>query len=129
MQLDEAIRSLMTRYTAAWVAVDRDGWLSTFSEQATQEDPVGEGIRRGRGEIAAFWDRAMASYDGIEIRQRSLHIVGTEAALEWTVVAKDGDEWVVFDGVDVLTFDSEPLIASVRAYWQREGRDRTRERP
>ena len=119
----------MTRYTTAWVAADREGWLSTFSERATQEDPVGEGIRHGRGEIGAFWDRAMASYDGIEIRQRALHVVGTEAALEWTVIAKDGDEWVIFDGVDVLTFDSEPLIASVRAYWQRDGRDRTRERP
>ena len=88
----------MTRYTSAWVASDRDGWLSTFSEGATQEDPVGEGVRHGRDEIATFWDRAMASYDGIELRQRALHVIGTEAALEWTVLAKDRDEWVVFDG-------------------------------
>ena len=129
MQFEDAIRSLMTRYTAAWVLADRDGWLSTFSDGATQEDPVGEGVRHGRDEIATFWDRAMAFYDDVEIRQRALHVVGTEAALEWTVIAKDRDEWVVFDGVDVLTFDSEPLIASVRAYWERDGRRRTRERP
>jgi steroid Delta-isomerase len=119
----------MTRYTSAWVAADRDGWLSTFSEGATQEDPVGEGIRHGRDEIATFWDRAMASYDGIELKERALHIVGTEAALEWTIVAEDRDEWVVFDGVDVLTFERGPLIASVRAYWERDTRRRTRERP
>jgi hypothetical protein len=121
----------MSRYTAAWASADRDGWLSTFSEEATQEDPVGEGVRTGREEIGHFWDRAIASYDGIEIRQRALHIVGTEAALEWTVIAKDGDEWVVFDGVDVLTFEPGPLplIASVRAYWERDNRPRTRDRP
>ena len=90
---------------------------------------MGEGVRRGRPEIGEFWDRAMASYDRVEIRQRALHVAGAEAALEWTVVAKDGDEWVVFDGVHVFTFDPEPLISSVRAYWDRDGRSRVRERP
>jgi len=125
----DAIRSLLTRYTDAWAAADRDGWLATFSELATQEDPVGEGVRRGREEIGDFWDQAVASYDSVEIRQRALHVVGTEAALEWTVVAKDGDEWVVFDGVDVFTFDPGPLISSVRAYWERDGRSRVPDRP
>src|SRR5262245_36594626 len=71
----DAIRSLITRYTSAWAAADRDGWLSTFSVGATQEDPVGEGVRHGRDEIATFWDRAVASYDGIELRQRALHVI------------------------------------------------------
>jgi steroid delta-isomerase len=103
--------------------------LNTFSEAATQEDPVGEGVRRGRAEIAEFWDRAVESYDEIELRARSLHVVGSEAALEWTIVARDRDEWVVFDGVDTFSFEAGPLISSVRAYWQREGRHRTRTRP
>lgn len=50
----------------------------------------------------------MASYDGIEIRERAIHVTGAEAALEWTIVAAEGPEWVVFDGVDVFTFDNEP---------------------
>lgn len=123
------MRSLLDRYAAAWAAADREGWLATFAEGATQEDPVGEGVRRGREEIGAFWDAAVASYDSIELRSRAVHVVGREAALEWTIVARDGDEWVVFDGVDVFTFDDGPLITSVRAYWQREGRRRTRQQP
>jgi steroid Delta-isomerase len=125
----DSIRSLIRRYAAAWAAVDREAWLSTFAAGATQEDPVGETVRRGRDEIAAFWDRAMSSYDSIEIRERAIHVVGSEAALEWTIVARDTDEWVVFDGVDILTFDDEPLITAVRAYWDREARTRTRQRP
>lgn len=125
----DAIRSLIRRYAAAWAASDRDAWLSTFAEAATQEDPVGEGIRTGRDEIAVFWDEAMSSYDSIEIRERAIHVVGSEAALEWTIVAGEGDEWVLFDGVDVFTCDDDPLITTVRAFWNRETRSRTTKRP
>lgn len=125
----DATRSLIRRYAASWAAFDRDAWLSTFAEDATQEDPVGEGVRKGRSEIAGFWDRAMSSFDSIEIRERAIHVVGTEAALEWTIVAADGDEWVSFDGVDTFTLDDEPLITAVRAYWVRDARTRTSHRP
>lgn len=121
------IRALLERYTAAWRAGDRAGWLATFAPDATQEDPVGEGVRRGVDAIGGFWDDAVASYDGgIDLTARAVHVVGGEAALEWTIVAVDGDVETVFDGVDVFTFTgaggSDLRIASVRAYWQREGR-------
>ena len=125
----EAVRSLIRRYAAAWAARDREAWLSTFAEGATQEDPVGEGIRTGREEIAGFWDRAMASYDSLEIRERAIHVVGSEAALEWSIVGRQADEWIAFDGVDVFACDDEPLITSVRAFWDRAARTRTKQRP
>ena len=125
----EAVRSLVRRYAAAWAACDREAWLSTFAEGATQEDPVGEGTRTGRDEIAVFWDRAMSTYDIIEIRERAIHVAGSEAALEWSIVARRADEWIVFDGVDVFTCDEEPLITSVRAFWERAARTRTHQRP
>lgn len=103
--------------------------MDTFAEGATQEDPVGEGIRRGREEIAGFWHQAMSSFERLEIRERAIHVVDGEAALEWTIVAKDGDEWVVFDGVDTFVFDDEPLITSVRAFWSRDARTRSTQRP
>ena len=124
-----AIEALIATYCDAWQVRDRDAWLATFDEHATQEDPVGEGIRVGQEEIGQFWDRAQASYDEVELRPRALRIAGSEAALEWTIVAKEGDEWVVFDGVDVFTFDSRPSILTVRAYWDRDRRERTARRP
>lgn len=125
----DAVEELVRRYAQAWAARDQDAWLSTFAEDATQEDPVGEGIRRGKHEIAGFWNRAMAAYDSLEIRERAIHVVNGEAALEWTIVARDGDEWVVFDGVDVFVFDDEALITSVRAFWDRSAMTRTSSRP
>lgn len=71
----------------------------------------------------------MGSYDSLEIRVRHVHVVAQEAALEWTIVARQTPEWIVFEGVDVFTFAPGPLIASVRAYWSRDARRRTKERP
>ena len=126
-----AVRTLLARYTAAWRAGDRAAWLATFAEDATQEDPIGDGVRSGVEAIGGFWDDAMAGYDGgIDLRSRAVHVVGGEAAMEWTIVALDGDDEVVFDGVDVFTFTShgsdggDLRIATVRAFWQRDGRTR-----
>ncbi len=71
----------------------------------------------------------MSQYDSIEIRERAIHVTGSEVALEWTIVGRTADEWVVFDGVDVFTCDDEPLITTVRAFWERTARTRTRHRP
>lgn len=125
----EKIRSLIRRYAAAWAARDREAWLSTFALTATQEDPVGGDVRTGRQEIAAFWDRAMSSYDSIEIRERRIYVAGSEAALEWTIAAQEREHWILFDGVDVFTCDDEPLITTVRAFWERAARTRSRHRP
>lgn len=114
-----SLRTVLEAYAAAWERNDRVGWLATFAPDATQEDPVGEGIRHGRTAIGGFWDRAMQGKDGLEIRPRAIHVAGAEAAMEWTITARRGDEWTTFDGVDVFTFVDGPLIASVRAYWDR----------
>lgn len=112
------LRALVEAYAAAWADDDRAAWLATFAADATQEDPVGDGvIRRGRDEIGEFWDRAMIDRDSLEIRPRAIHVTGREAAMEWTITARRHDEWTTFDGVDVFTFTEEPLIATVRAYW------------
>jgi steroid delta-isomerase len=115
----DAIERTLRAYAAAWAARDREGWLSTFADLATQEDPVGEGTRRGREEIGEFWDRAMSAYESIEIVPRGIFVTGREAAMEWTLNAATPEGIITFEGVDVLTFDEAARIVSVRAYWER----------
>ena len=119
--LDRAlIEATVCSYAAAWRVADREAWLQTFAESATQEDPVGGAVRRGRDEIGEFWDRAMARYQSLEIVPRDIFIVGGEAALDWTINAVTADGTISFNGVDVFTFDeSSGRILSVRAYWER----------
>lgn len=119
MMSGDSIRALVRRYAVAWEQNDREGWLATFASTATQEDPIGAGVRRGRDEIGGFWDLAMESRDSLQILPRAIHVAGGEAAMEWTIVARNGQQRTTFDGVDVFTFTPAPLIASVRAYWDR----------
>src|SRR5437762_2535945 len=100
-----AIEKTIRTYAAAWAARDREGWLDTFADLATQEDPVGERTRRGRDEIGEFWDGAMSGYESLEIVPRDIFVAGREAALEWTVNATTAEGSLTFDGVDVFTFD------------------------
>ena len=114
-----AIEKTIRAYAAAWAARDREGWLDTFADLALQEDPVGEGVRRGRDEIGEFWDRAMSGYESLEINPREIFVVGREAAMVWTIKGAASQGTVTFDGVDVFTFDESARIVSVRAYWER----------
>ena len=113
------IEATIRAYAAAWAARDREAWLNTFAASAIQEDPVGSRKRRGRAEIAGFWDNAMAAYDSIEIIPRNFFIIGHEAALEWTINATNAGGQVKLAGIDVFVFDDQGLITSVRAYWEK----------
>jgi steroid delta-isomerase len=114
-----AIEKTIRAYAGAWAARNREGWLNTFADRATQEDPVGERVRRGRSEIGEFWDLAMSSYESLEILPRDIFVTGREAAMEWTLNATIPEGTITFDGVDVFMFDEAARIVSVRAYWER----------
>lgn len=118
MTLRIAIEATIRAYAAAWKARDRGSWLNTFAAGATQEDPIGAGVRTGRQEIGEFWDRAMAAYRSVEIVPRKIVVIGHEAAMVWTLNATSAGGQRTFDGVDIFTFDDEAHITSVRAYWE-----------
>ena len=96
--IEEAIRS----YCEAWERRDRPQWLAAFREDATQEDPIGGGIRRGHTEIGRFLDEV------------------------WRIDTAREDERIEFEGVDIFTFDRSHRIMTVRAYWEDERRRRSR---
>jgi limonene-1,2-epoxide hydrolase len=114
------LETTIRAYAAAWAARDRKAWLRTFATDATQEDPVGDPVRRGHREIGEFWDREMARYKSIGIVSREIFVVGHEAAMVWTINGVTDKGAVSFDGVDVFQFDEAGLIRSVRAFWQRD---------
>ena len=84
-----------------------------------QHDPVGEPPRKGRAEIAAWWDRAVAPYEAIIIEPKRITVNGNEAALSWRIVERQGGKQRAFEGIDIITFDAQGMISEVRAYWDR----------
>ena len=114
---DDVVRTIEA-YCAAWAARDRAAWLRAFAVDATQEDPIGGGVRRGHDEIGAFFDEGLAHWsDGLVITPERVHVVEHEAAMVWRIGAARPGERIEFEGVDVFTLDDEARITTVRAYW------------
>ena len=115
---DEVVRTI-EGYCASWSARDREAWLAAFAVDATQEDPIGGGVRRGLDEIGAFFAEGLAHWShGLTITPERIHVAGHEAAMVWRIDAARPGERIEFEGVDVFTFDDEARITSVRAYWE-----------
>jgi steroid Delta-isomerase len=113
----QAVRSTVERYWAAFTAGDREAWLGCFADGATMEDPVGTPVRTGRDEIGAFYDQSHGSADSIELRGGFVNVCGAEAAFTMEVrPTLDGTPFVM-DVIDVMTFDADAHITSMRAYW------------
>lgn len=90
-----------------------------YTADATLEDPVGSGVRHGHDEIRDL-------YSGVEKQTRtvellSVQINGNEAAFLARLTIITGDIRATIDGIDVMTFDDEARITSMRAFWSPPG--------
>ena len=119
-------RQLGQASMAAVEALDREGWLDLFAEDAVVEDPVGPSMfdpegrgHHGREAIAAFFDNVIAVNQSIRFSiDRSL-LCGDEVANIGVIrITFEGGSAVEVDGVYVYRRSPEGKIASLRAYWE-----------
>ncbi|WP_370240508.1 nuclear transport factor 2 family protein [Aeromicrobium sp.] len=92
--------------------------VALYADGATVEDPVGSEVRTTRESIAEFY----ATLDGLEQRARLLHvrIADDEAAFAFELVTVAGDQTITLAPIDVMTFDDDAKITSMRAFWSAE---------
>jgi steroid delta-isomerase len=92
--------------------------VALYAEGATVEDPVGTEVRTTRESIAEFY----GALDGLEQSARMLHVrvAGNEAAFAFELVTKAGDATYTLAPIDVMTFDDEGKILTMRAFWSGE---------
>jgi len=114
----DQINATIDRYVAAFSSGDRDGYLSLFAADATLEDPVGSDIARGAEAIGGFWDgvRAMASEITLE-RTGPARVAAGEAAWPMRAITNLGEMKLKVEIIDVMAFDDEGHITSMRAFW------------
>ncbi|RDH78369.1 steroid delta-isomerase [Mycolicibacterium moriokaense] len=86
-----------------------------YTADATVEDPVGSGVRHGHDEIRELYSRVENQTRTVELL--SVHINGNEAAFLARLTIITGDVRTRIDGIDVMTFDDDARITSMRAFW------------
>ncbi|NYI44182.1 steroid delta-isomerase [Nocardioides aromaticivorans] len=92
--------------------------VALYADGATVEDPVGSEVRTTRESIAEFY----AALDSLEQTSKLLHarVSGNEAAFAFELVTKAGDATYTLAPIDVMTFDDDGKITSMRAFWSGE---------
>ena len=114
----EQITATIDRYVEVFSTGDKDGYLSLFAPDATVEDPVGSAVCRGPVEIAGFWDGVRGLTPTITLQLvGSPRVAAGEAAFGLQALPELGDTKMVVDIIDVMSFDDDGRITSLRAYW------------
>ena len=116
--MSDTIRETINQYVARFNTGDFDGLVALFTEDATQEDPVGTPANVGHAAIRQFF----ANIEGVGKPQLNvLHdpiIVGNEAMLTFSVITEIGDQKVTVPFVvDHMTLGDDGRIAKLRAFF------------
>lgn len=89
--------------------------VALYAEHATLEDPVGSDVLRGREAIRAFY--AVLDPLRIETRLFEMRAVAGTAAFHFEIVTHTDGLKVTVSPIEVMTFDDEGRITSMKAYW------------
>jgi steroid Delta-isomerase len=87
-----------------------------YAEDATLEDPVGGGeVHIGREAIRGFYKAT----DGVDVETEllSIRVGGHEAAFVFAITVKMGEGGMRIEPIEVMTFNDDGKITSMKAYW------------
>ena len=112
------------RSREAAMAGNKEARLDLFGDDAIVEDPIGpshfdpEGKgHRGRDEISAFWDKAIAP-NKLEFNFVDTFGCGNEEANVGSIVITTGRYQVTTEGVFTYRVNDEGKLVALRAYWE-----------
>ena len=111
----EKIREVIEQYVARVATGTTDQILELFAEDATVEDPVGTEVRTTRAAIREFYSVLEGLEQAGEVL--SVRIAGGQAAFLFELRTRAGEQTYTLAPIDVMTFDDDGRITSMRAYW------------
>ena len=109
------VAETVNRYAELLGAGSADQLAALFTPDAVVEDPVGSGVRHGRDAIRELYSRIEKQDRTVELL--SVHVIDNEAAFLARLNVITGNVNTRIDGIDVMTFDDEAKITSMRAFW------------
>lgn len=116
--VEKKTRAAVMAYIDAWRDDDRDALLAVFADDAVWIDPVGTPPRRGKSEIAEFWDQAHAGGQELEPRVDRVVVCANEAILLFRMIIRFADGGgMALDVCDHFEVDEAGRIAVAKAFW------------
>jgi len=115
MASPDDIREVVNHYVKLMNAGDSDAIADLYTGDATLEDPVGSEPLAGRAAIRDFY----AAAAGAVVLELSgpVRVCGHEAAFPMLATVGAGERRSCLDIIDLMTFDEDAQIRSMRAFW------------
>ena len=111
----DQIRDAMIRYVKLLCDGDVAGIMAMFAADPRVEDPVGGPLLQGREAVEGFYalatPRLRAEITG------PIRVAGNECAMPMRAEIDHGDRKSYIDVIDVMRFDAEGKVESMRAFW------------
>lgn len=112
------IRSTVSKYLDAVGEGTSADVAALYADDATLEDPVGTEPLVGREAIEKFYSALDAVQNKTELL--SIRVAGNSAAFAFRVVTDTGEQTITIEPIDVMTFDDQARITSMRAFWSQD---------
>ncbi|MFD4369264.1 nuclear transport factor 2 family protein [Rhodococcus sp. NPDC058521] len=112
------IRKTVSKYIEAVAKGTVDDVLALYADGAVVEDPVGTEPRTTTESIREFYGVIEPLQQEGELR--TLRIADNEAAFHFSLVTTLGDNSMEIAPIDVMTFDDDGKILTMRAYWSQD---------
>ncbi|MET8876896.1 nuclear transport factor 2 family protein [Nocardia sp. NPDC004604] len=116
----QQIRDVIEQYVKLVGSGPTEEIVNLYTPDAVVEDPMGTEPKRGHEAIREFY-AVIANLDReTELRPETIRITGNHAAFMFTLVTKFGEQRFTLSPIDVMEFDDEGRIVSMRAYWSQD---------
>jgi len=111
------MRAALQGYLDALNRNDADAVLALYNDHPTVEDPVGSPPLVGREAVEAFYRKVASLPLRLELAAPIRASHGTAAAMAFDVLVGVPGQGQRISVIDVMTFDADGRIASMKAYW------------
>lgn len=111
----ESIRDTVKRYVERLASGDVDGVMALYAAAPRVEDPVGREPAVGREAVRALYASAAGRLQ-VELTG-PIRVAGREAAFPMRARVDLGERQVEMDVIDVMCFDEDGRVQSMRAFW------------
>ncbi|MCF8603705.1 nuclear transport factor 2 family protein [Gordonia sp. HY442] len=116
IDLSEKISAAVTAYVDALNSGTAEEIADLYADGATVEDPIGAPLRTTRDELVEFY----GIITGMPHREATVawtKIAGDTAVFEFTLVTGTDDAKFKITPVDIMVFDENGKVSSMRAVW------------
>lgn len=112
---EDAVRQTVAAYVQAVAHGTAADVVALYAEGATVEDPVGTEVRTTRESILEFYAVVEPLKQTAELL--TVKVASNSAAFHFGLTTEFGENTFALSVIDVMEFDDEAKITSMRAYW------------